>query len=150
MPIKNPVTRSSLFRERNSSPHSTFPASRMLTPATMIACTTRTPTQRFREAEPVPEIHIRSPRVARSLPPDGPFYAAVHAGLTDLWKEHPNADGRGVTVAVTDEGIDLLHPKLQQARDSNGDIVPKFADLATLTTQQEANWVEFAIRSNRR
>ena len=100
--------------------------------------------QSERKAEAVPEIAIPYPRVAKSLPPGGPFFAADVTGLTDLWKEHPEADGRGTRVVVADEGIDLLHPELQQARDAEGKIVPKVADLGTLSTPHEdASWVEF-------
>jgi len=48
-----------------------------------------------RKAEAVPEIAIPYPRVAKTLAPDGPYFAAGKIGLTELWKEHPEADGRG-------------------------------------------------------
>jgi hypothetical protein len=45
-------------------------------------------------------------------------------------------------VAVPDEGFDLPHPVLQQARDTAGKIVPKVTDLGTLTTPEEDDsWV---------
>jgi hypothetical protein len=100
--------------------------------------------QSERKAEPVPAISIPYPRVATTLPPDGPFFDAGVIGLQNLRKEHPEADGRGVRVAVPDEGFDLLHPALQQARDTRGKIVPKIADLGTLTSPDEdAGWVQF-------
>jgi hypothetical protein len=100
--------------------------------------------QSERKAEPVSAIAIPSPRVAKTLAPGGPYFAAGEIGLTELWKEHPDADGRGVRVAVADEGLDLLHPELQQARDTEGKIVPKVADIATLTAPHEdASWVQF-------
>jgi hypothetical protein len=100
--------------------------------------------QSERKAEPAPLISIPYPRVATTLAPDGPYFAADEIGLTKLWQEHPDADGRGVIVAVPDEGFDLLHPALQQARDAAGNIVPKFADLGTLTTPEEdSGWVRF-------
>jgi hypothetical protein len=99
--------------------------------------------QSERKAEPVPEIQIPYPRVAKILPPDGPFYDAAAIGLPELWKQHPDADGRGVVVAVPDEGFDLLHPALQDARDASGKIVAKIADLGSLTSPSEdAGWVE--------
>ncbi|HEY1501241.1 MAG TPA: S8 family serine peptidase [Acidobacteriaceae bacterium] len=99
--------------------------------------------QSDRKAEPVPTIVIPYPRVAKTLPADGPFFDAGVIGLTDLWKQHPEADGRGTRVAVADEGLDLLHPELQEARDAEGHIVPKVADLGTLTTPEEdASWVQ--------
>ena len=100
--------------------------------------------QRERKAEPVPAIAIPYPRVATTLAPDGPYFDAAAIGLPELWKQHPEADGRGVVVAVPDEGMDLLHPELQQGRDRNGKIVPKIADLSMLTSQDEdAGWVQF-------
>ena len=100
--------------------------------------------QSERKAESVPAIEVPTPRVAKTLPPNGPFFAADAIGLTELWKQHPEADGRGTRVVVADEGIDLLHPELQQARDAEGKIVPKVADLGTLSTpQDDASWVQF-------
>jgi hypothetical protein len=99
--------------------------------------------QSERKPEPVPAIEIPYPRVAKTLPPDGPYFAAGVIGLTHLWKEHPDADGRGVRVAVADEGLDLLHPELQEARDADGEILSKIADIETLTTpEDDASWVQ--------
>ena len=100
--------------------------------------------QSQRKPEPVSQIDIPSPRVATTLLSDGPYFAASEIGLAELWKQHPEADGRGVRVAVADEGSDLLHPELQEGRDADGKIVPKVSDLATLTTPAEdAGWVQF-------
>jgi hypothetical protein len=77
------------------------------------------------------------PRVATTVPEAGPYFAADEIGLTELRKQHPEADGRGVRVAVPDGGFDLLHPALQQAKDATGQTVPKIADLGTLTVQDE-------------
>ncbi|HEY1759345.1 MAG TPA: S8 family serine peptidase [Bryobacteraceae bacterium] len=102
----------------------------------------KTPTKRKPEA--IPAITIPYSRVARTLLKDGPYCATDEIGLSDLWKLNPKADGRGVRVAVSDLGFDLLHPALQQARDAEGKIVPKVADLTTLTTPEEdASWVTF-------
>ena len=100
--------------------------------------------QNERKPEPVPEVDVPYPHIAKKLPPDGPYFAANEIGLTELWKQHPEADGRGVRVAVADEGSDFLHPELQEGRAADGKIVPKVADLATLTTAAEdAGWVQF-------
>jgi subtilisin family serine protease len=97
-----------------------------------------------RRAEPLPAVTIPYPHVATIRPPGGPYFAKHDIGLTELWKEHPEADGRGVRVAVSDGGFDLLHPALQQARDAVGNIVPKIADLETLTSPEEdSGWVPF-------
>jgi hypothetical protein len=106
-----------------------------------------------RNAEPVPPITIPYPRVATTLAKDGPYFAADEIGLTELRKEHPQADGRGVRVAVPDEGFDLLHPALQQAMDAAGQTVPKIADLGTLTgPDEDSGWVLFgaAIQTKNR
>jgi hypothetical protein len=100
--------------------------------------------QNERKAEAVPPIAIPYPKVATTLPGDGPYFAADEIGLTKLRQEHPEADGRGVVVAVPDEGFDLLHPALQQAKDAEGNIIPKIADLGTLTTpDDDSGWVRF-------
>jgi Subtilase family len=100
--------------------------------------------QSDRKAEPVPAITIPYPRVATTLPKDGPYFAAKEIGLPELRKQHPEADGRGVRVAVADEGFDLLHPALQNAMEASGKTVPKIADLGTLTTPDEdSGWVRF-------
>jgi hypothetical protein len=96
-----------------------------------------------RKPEPVPQISIPYPHVAKTLPEGGPYFATHEIGLDELWKEHPEADGRGTRVAVPDEGFDLLHPALLQARDSEGNTVPKVADLGALTSSEEdSGWVD--------
>jgi len=100
--------------------------------------------QSGRKAEAVPTITVPYPRVASTLPKDGPYFATDEIGLTELRKQHPEADGRGVRVAVADEGFDLLHPALQQATDATGKTVPKIADLGTLTgPDEDSGWVHF-------
>jgi Subtilase family len=97
-----------------------------------------------RRVSALPTIEIPFPNVAKELPKDGPYFGAGEAGLTELWKEHPEADGRGVRVAVADEGIDLFHPALKKALDASGHSVPKVADIVAVTMPDEnPNWVEF-------
>lgn len=93
---------------------------------------------------PVPPVAIPFPRVASDLPEKGPYFAAAEAGLSALWRQHPEADGRGVRIAVLDRGLDLLHPALLLAKDRSGQSVPKVADVITVTTPEEdAGWVQF-------
>jgi hypothetical protein len=100
--------------------------------------------QSERKTEAVPPIVITYPKVATTLPPDGPFFDADVIGLTELWKLHPEADGRGTRVAVPDEGFDLLHPALQEAKDVEGHIAPKVADLGTLNSlDSDSGWIAF-------
>ena len=99
--------------------------------------------QRERKAEALPSITIPYPRVATVTENDGPYFAIDEIGLTELWKQHPEFDGRGVRVGVVDEGFDLLHPALQRAMDAQGNLVPKVADIGTLTTpDQDSSWVQ--------
>jgi len=97
-----------------------------------------------RKPKPVGDISIPVPKVGTSLPKDGPYFAAEDAGLLALWKEHPNADGRGVRVAVVDQGLDLLHPCIQLAKDADGNTVPKVADIMTFSDPTKSPlWVQF-------
>jgi hypothetical protein len=99
--------------------------------------------QSQRKAEPVPVIAIPDPRVAAELPKDGPYFAAHEIGLDALWQQFPEADGRGTTAAVLDEGLDLLHPALQEARDANAKLIPKIVDEVAYANQEEdQNWVQ--------
>jgi hypothetical protein len=93
---------------------------------------------------PVPSFTIPILRVADQLPANGPFFPAKEAGLTDLWAQHPEADGRGVKVALFDDGLDLLHPALQNALSEKGEVLPKVADILPVTGTNEAmGWVQF-------
>ncbi|HEY0341788.1 MAG TPA: hypothetical protein VGC34_13345, partial [Steroidobacteraceae bacterium] len=96
-----------------------------------------------REIQPLPAIAIAFHRVTTTLAADGPFFAASEAGLTQLWQRHPEADGRGVTVAVVDNGVDYLHPELQLARDAGGRLVAKVADIVPVDSPEDPNpnWV---------
>lgn len=97
-----------------------------------------------RKITPVPPIMIPYPRVSTMLPKDGPYFAAKEAGLTSLWRQYPEADGRDVRVAMLDEGIDLLHPGLQVATNMKGKLVPKVSDIVVFTNPDEdAGWIEF-------
>jgi hypothetical protein len=97
-----------------------------------------------RKPTSVEPITLPVPRVGNSLPKDGPYFAAAEAGLLELWKKHPQADGRGVRVAVVDEGLDLLHPTIQVAKDENGKDVPKVADIMAVSDPAKSpSWVLF-------
>jgi hypothetical protein len=96
------------------------------------------------EFEPVPSFSIAFPSVAKELPKDGPYFPIAEAGLDVLWKAHAEADGRGVRVAVVDEGIDMLHPSLQQALGGTGVVLPKIADVSPPNfAPDDENWVSF-------
>lgn len=96
------------------------------------------------ETAPVPSFTIPITHVAAELPPDGPYFPAQEAGLQELWKAHPDADGRGVRVALYDDGIDLLHPSLEQTIGAEGQRLPKVADIVPVSSPEEAEgWVRF-------
>jgi hypothetical protein len=95
------------------------------------------------ELGPVPGVSIPTPRVAMELSPNGPYFAAHEIGLDALREQHPEADGRGVAAVVLDEGLDLLHPAMRQARDANGKLVPKIADQVSYgTPEEDKHWVQ--------
>jgi hypothetical protein len=97
-----------------------------------------------RKPKPVEAISLPVSRVGMSLPKDGPYFAADEAGLLALWKKHPQADGRGVRVAVVDEGLDLLHPSVQLALDEDGKTVPKVADIMAFSDPAKSpSWIQF-------
>lgn len=93
---------------------------------------------------PLPAFKVPFPQVATTLPADGPYFPEPEAGLTALWAKHPQADGRGVKIAVVDSGFDLLHPALLHAKDANGILMPKVADIDTASWPEIDNaWVQF-------
>jgi hypothetical protein len=97
-----------------------------------------------RQVSALPAIKIPFPQVASTLPKDGPYFAADEAGLTALWKSYPEADGRGVRVAVVDGGIDLFHPALQKAVAKSGGFAAKVVDIDPVPGLTEnGNWVRF-------
>lgn len=97
-----------------------------------------------RKLSSIPPFTLPFPQVAKELPEDGPYFPAKEAGLTDLWAKYPEADGRGVRIALVDEGIDLLHPEFLKARDASGALVPKVTALDTVTWPEvDDSWVQF-------
>jgi hypothetical protein len=97
-----------------------------------------------RKVSPLSAVEIPVPKVATSLAGDGPYFAADEAGLTELRKQHPEADGRGIRVAVVDEGIDLFHPEIENVKNEKGELVPKVVDIDVVTLAGENdNWVQF-------
>lgn len=102
-------------------------------------------------AAPAPQYTLPFPEVSMVLSADGPYFPAAEAGLTALWAKYPEADGRGVRIAVVDSGFDLLHPAVLLARDAHGSPVPKVAAIETPTWPEvDDRWVQFgpAIRSH--
>jgi subtilisin family serine protease len=63
--------------------------------------------------------------LAPAAPDDGTsgFLPKDDLGVSAFQRERPEADGRGVTVAVLDTGLDLLHPALQRTPDGKAKII---------------------------
>ncbi|MFE0100349.1 S8 family serine peptidase [Streptomyces sp. NPDC059009] len=54
------------------------------------------------------------PAPGKNTPAKNPYNPSFETGAVDFVKEHPKADGRGVTIGILDSGIDLGHPALQK------------------------------------
>jgi len=99
--------------------------------------------QSSRTPGPVPSYHVTWLHVATKNTPEGPFFPVDEIGLTTLWRQFPDADGRGIRVGLVDFGLDLLHPAMRYAKDAEGRIVPKLAGIVTTTRPDQDNeWVE--------
>ncbi|WP_329054780.1 S8 family serine peptidase [Streptomyces violaceus] len=54
------------------------------------------------------------PGPGKGTPAENPYNPSFETGAVDFVKEHPTADGRGVTIGVLDTGVDLSSPALQK------------------------------------
>lgn len=50
----------------------------------------------------------------KRTPAKNPYNPSFETGAVDFVKQHPKADGRGVTIGILDAGVDLGHPALQK------------------------------------
>lgn len=73
----------------------------------------------------------RIPPPNRDTPPENPYLPSSYIGAPQFIAEHRTFDGRGVTIAIVDTGIDLLLPELQTAKTLDGKATRKFADVLT-------------------
>ncbi|GGY20113.1 S8 family serine peptidase [Streptomyces tanashiensis] len=79
------------------------------------------------------------PAPGRNTPAKNPYNPSHETGAVDFVKEHPKADGRGVTIGILDSGVDLGHPALQKTTTGERKIV----DWVTATdplTEGDATW----------
>ncbi|MFE0647844.1 S8 family serine peptidase [Streptomyces sp. NPDC059534] len=79
------------------------------------------------------------PAPGRDTPAKNPYNPSHETGAVDFVKEHPKADGRGVTIGILDSGVDLGHPAL--AKTTTGE--RKIVDWVTATdplTEGDATW----------
>ncbi|MGV9939544.1 S8 family serine peptidase [Streptomyces sp. NPDC003401] len=63
------------------------------------------------------------PAPGRKTPAENPYNPSFETGAVDFVKDHPKADGRGVTIGVLDSGVDLGHPALQKTTTGERKIV---------------------------
>ncbi|MFF4966322.1 S8 family serine peptidase [Streptomyces sp. NPDC001037] len=50
----------------------------------------------------------------KDTPAKNPYNPSFETGAVDFVKDHPKADGRGITIGILDSGVDLGHPALQK------------------------------------
>lgn len=63
------------------------------------------------------------PAPGKNTPAKNPYNPSFETGAVDFVKEHPKADGRGVTIGILDSGVDLGHPALQKTTTGERKIV---------------------------
>ncbi|SCL54832.1 pre-peptidase C-terminal domain-containing protein [Micromonospora citrea] len=97
--------------------------------------------------DPTPEVAAGGKKAAKqaaTLPGPGadtpaanPYMPTNEIGAVDFVREHPEWDGRGVTIGIMDSGVDLGHPALQQTTTGERKIV----DWVTATDPfEDATW----------
>ncbi|CAG6393222.1 S8 family serine peptidase [Streptomyces cocklensis] len=59
----------------------------------------------------------------RNTPAKNPYQPAFETGAVDFVKDHPTADGRGITIGILDSGVDVGHPALQKTTTGERKIV---------------------------
>ncbi|MET9292613.1 S8 family serine peptidase [Streptomyces sp. NPDC003077] len=63
------------------------------------------------------------PAPGKNTPAKNPYQPSFETGAVDFVREHPKADGRGITIGVLDSGVDLGHPALQKTTTGERKIV---------------------------
>ncbi|MGW1889141.1 S8 family serine peptidase [Streptomyces sp. NPDC002004] len=63
------------------------------------------------------------PAPGKDTPAKNPYNPSFETGAVDFVKDHPKADGRGVTIGILDSGVDLSHPALQKTTTGERKIV---------------------------
>ncbi|MFG2297136.1 S8 family serine peptidase [Streptomyces sp. NPDC048603] len=79
------------------------------------------------------------PGPGKDTPAKNPYNPSFETGAVDFVKDHPQADGRGVTIGILDSGVDLGHPALQKTTTGERKIV----DWVTATdpiTDSDGTW----------
>ncbi|MEU3839161.1 S8 family serine peptidase [Streptomyces sp. NPDC028635] len=63
------------------------------------------------------------PGPGKDTPAENPYNPSFETGAVDFVKDHPKADGRGITIGILDSGVDLGHPALQKTTTGERKIV---------------------------
>jgi hypothetical protein len=63
------------------------------------------------------------PAPGKNTPAENPYNPSFETGAVDFVREHPKADGRGITIGILDSGVDLGHPALQKTTTGERKIV---------------------------
>ncbi|MER6994967.1 S8 family serine peptidase [Streptomyces sp. NPDC000410] len=63
------------------------------------------------------------PAPGKHTPAKNPYNPSFETGAVDFVKDHPKADGRGVTIGILDSGVDVAHPALQKTTTGERKIV---------------------------
>jgi hypothetical protein len=82
-------------------------------------------------------------------PPVNDYLPVGDIGAPQFIAANPTYDGRGITVGIVDDGVDMLTPELQSARLANGTVVPKIVDFVTTTDPSspfapDPTWIDMA------
>ncbi|MFG1806045.1 S8 family serine peptidase [Streptomyces sp. NPDC049040] len=59
----------------------------------------------------------------KHTPAANPYQPSFETGAVDFVRDHPAADGRGVTIGILDSGVDVGHPALQKTTTGERKIV---------------------------
>ncbi|MFI6647630.1 S8 family serine peptidase [Streptomyces sp. NPDC050529] len=81
----------------------------------------------------------------KGTPAANPYLPTADTGAVDFVEDHPDWDGRGVTVGILDTGVDASHPALRTTTTGT----PKIADWVTATdpvTDQDPTWLEMRTK----
>ncbi|WP_406445366.1 S8 family serine peptidase [Streptomyces sp. NBC_01613] len=82
---------------------------------------------------------VSYPAPNKNTPAENPYNPSFETGAVDFVKDHPKADGRGITIGILDSGVDLGHPALQKTTTGERKIV----DWVTATdpiVDSDATW----------
>ncbi|MFJ4501319.1 S8 family serine peptidase [Streptomyces sp. NPDC088864] len=63
------------------------------------------------------------PAPGKKTPAKNPYNPSFETGAVDFVRQHPKADGRGITIGVLDSGVDVAHPALQKTTTGERKIV---------------------------